>query len=84
MRRILTLAFVLALIAGAADAAKPCRGANGQFIKCPTATAVPACVKGKLCGHSCIAKSAVCHQPPIGVSIPPKVNPARENANPPH
>jgi len=84
MQRILTLAFALTLIGAAADAKQPCRNANGQFMKCPVATTVPACVKGKLCGHSCIAKTAVCHIP-IGVTVPhPPLNPARENAIPPH
>ncbi|HXQ14247.1 MAG TPA: hypothetical protein VN814_06460 [Caulobacteraceae bacterium] len=75
MQRILTLAFALALIAGAAEANKPCRGVNGQ--KCPP-TAL--CARGKLCGNTCIPKSAMC---PQGVKLPPKVGPAYRNANAP-
>jgi hypothetical protein len=63
MNRILTLAFAVAMIGGAADA-KACRDAHGKFAKCPVAVApLPHCDKGKLCGHSCIKKTDVCHKP---------------------
>ena len=64
MQRILTIAFALAMIAGAADA-KSCRDAKGKFITCPAAAAAPAkhCTKGKLCGNTCIKATDVCHKP---------------------
>ena len=82
MHRLLTLAIVLALSAGAADA-KSCKDAHGKFTKCPAAATSPApataapshpspmaatmggvphCVKGKLCGHACIAVTKTCHK----------------------
>jgi hypothetical protein len=53
------------------DAQGKCRQANGQLAvatacKPPAATlaagTAPKCVTGKLCGKSCIPKTAVCHQ----------------------
>jgi hypothetical protein len=74
---IVTAAFALSL-AGAADAAKPCKDEKGKYMKCPPAAAAPAvtpvatramatggapnCKKGKACGHSCIAVDKVCHK----------------------
>jgi len=69
MQRILTLAFALAMIAGAADA-KQCRDTHGKFIRCPSATGVPICTKGKLCGHTGIAKSATCRVQ-VNANAPP-------------
>ena len=77
--RIILLAAIAALaFAGTADA-KQCKDATGKFIKCPpaaaatTPTATPAatattstppkCVKGKVCGKTCIAVDKVCHKP---------------------
>jgi hypothetical protein len=72
MKRFLMLAALLALAAGAADA-KSCKDpTTHKFIKCPAASSSgpamsstkPAknCVKGKLCGNTCIAKTDVCHK----------------------
>jgi hypothetical protein len=73
MKRALMLAVILALSAGAADAASKCKDAKGKFIKCPPAVAAvvssaptaghpPHCVKGVPCGNACIAKGKVCHK----------------------
>jgi hypothetical protein len=72
MNRMLALAIMLALSAGAADA-KACRDAHGKFTKCPPAAAamasmakpaagMPVCKVGKPCGKSCISKDKVCHK----------------------
>jgi hypothetical protein len=75
MRRLIVLATVLAMAAGAADA-KSCKDAKGKFTKCPPAAAISSapmasggstkapkhCVKGKACGDSCIAMKDVCHK----------------------
>jgi hypothetical protein len=77
MKRFLMLAAVLAMTAGVADA-KSCKDSTThKFIKCPAAVASsapamssmassskkpPHCVKGKVCGDSCIAKTDVCHK----------------------
>jgi hypothetical protein len=54
------------------DAQGKCRQANGQLAamtvcKPPAAThtaaTAPKCTTGKVCGNSCIAKTAVCHKP---------------------
>jgi hypothetical protein len=79
MQCILALAFALALIAAA-----PASAASMASLHHGAATAVPRCVKGKLCGHTCIAKNKVCYQGPHGLTIPPHVNPAVAKANPPH
>jgi hypothetical protein len=76
--RIIVLATIAALaFAGTADA-KQCKDAKGKFIKCPPAAAAttpaatttttttsspPKCVKGKVCGNSCIAANKVCKKP---------------------
>ena len=74
--RIIVLAAIAALaFAGTADA-KQCKDAKGKFIKCPPAAAAttppvttpttsspPKCVKGKVCGKTCIAMDKVCHKP---------------------
>ena len=77
MNHILTLVVVLALSAGVANA-KSCKDpTTGKFTKCPPPAAaaqshptplaatmggVPHCVKGKLCGHACIAATKICHK----------------------
>ena len=54
------------------DAQGKCRQANGQLAamtvcKPPAATAAaataPKCTTGKVCGKTCIPKTAVCHKP---------------------
>jgi hypothetical protein len=78
MQRILTLALAVAMIAGAASAAHTpvppyktdatgrCHDSTGSFVtkSLCAAPAAPAktCVKGKLCGNTCIAKTEVCHK----------------------
>jgi hypothetical protein len=39
-------------------------------------------VRTKPCGTTCIARDELCHVP-IGVTVPPHLNPARANANAP-
>jgi hypothetical protein len=34
----------------------------------------------RLCGRTCIPKTRVCHTGPIGITLHPKLNPARANA----
>ena len=71
MKRILALAFVLAVTAGSANAAKCTDPTSHKFIKClpPAAAAAatttatgPVCKVGKACGKSCISKDKVCHK----------------------
>jgi hypothetical protein len=70
MKRIIMLAVILAMAAGAADA-KSCKDANGKFIACPAAASSakpgscakpPQCKKGKLCGCACISAKDTCHK----------------------
>jgi hypothetical protein len=73
MRRLIVLAAVLAMAAGAADA-KSCKDTKGKFTKCPPAAAAISaapmaagshpkhCVKGKACGNTCISVKDVCHK----------------------
>jgi hypothetical protein len=77
MRRILTVAFTLALLGGAA----PASAASMASLHHGAATAVPVRVKGKLCGHTCVAKNKVCYQGPHGIGAPPHLKPAVKNAN---
>ena len=73
MTRTLVLALVIALAAGAADAAKQqCKDPKtGKFIKCPPPSSAvfpsapkgaPHCTTGIPCGSTCIAKGKVCHK----------------------
>lgn len=55
MQRFLTLAFSLALIAGAAGAATDTHMALGG---------APHCTTGVACGNTCIAKGKTCHVTP--------------------
>jgi len=65
MNKILTLAMVLALSAGAATA-KPCKDATGKFTKCPApATAMPAATAKAT--PMTAAHHPICK---VGVSIP--------------
>jgi hypothetical protein len=76
MKRMIVLAAVLAMASGVADA-KSCKDAKGKFTKCPPAAAAMSaapmasmsstkaakhCVKGKVCGGTCIALKDVCHK----------------------
>jgi hypothetical protein len=74
MFRVIALVSVMAFAFSAANAAAPCKDPmTGKFIMCPPPAAAtttttttgspPHCVKGKLCGNSCIAQNKVCHQP---------------------
>jgi hypothetical protein len=56
MQRILTLAFTLALVAGAASAAVDSHMTIGPV------AAPKHCVTGVLCGGTCIAKGKTCHK----------------------
>jgi len=75
MRRAIVLAAVFAFsLAATAQAATQCRDPKThRFVACPRpATVTPAsnatstshpphCTKGKVCGNTCIAATAVCH-----------------------
>ena len=71
--RSLILIAALALAFGSTANAKACKDpTTGKFMKCPAAAAAPApmaskaapkCVKGKLCGKSCIAVTKECRKP---------------------
>jgi hypothetical protein len=47
------------------DAKGKCHAAGGQFAKQSLCAALtpPHCVKGKLCGNTCIKATDVCHKP---------------------
>jgi hypothetical protein len=66
--RSLILALAVLTLASTVDAAACRDPKTGHFLKCPppapaAATAAPRCVKGKVCGHSCIAIDKICHKP---------------------
>jgi hypothetical protein len=65
MKLTLSLVMVLALAAGAADAAV-CKDGHGKFIKCPPPRIVrmgPMCRPGnKPCGGICIPEHKFCHR----------------------
>ncbi len=71
MIRTVALALALALAANSVSAATKCTDPKThKFIKCPPAAAAvssapashaPHCVKGKVCGNTCIAMNKQCH-----------------------
>jgi|HubBroStandDraft_5_1064220.scaffolds.fasta_scaffold538265_3 hypothetical protein len=69
MQRVMTLAFALVLVAGAATAAPNCKTgvlcgttciAKGKA--CHIGPPKPHCTTGVPCGNTCIAKGKVCHK----------------------
>ena len=77
--------FIIAAIAALAFAGASASAASMASLHHGATTAVPACGRAKLCGHTCIARNKICYQP-IGITVPPNRNlhPPVENANKPH